>query len=386
MKYAHLVWAALRRKPTRTVLTSLSIFVAFFLFGVLQGMNAGISELVATARVDRLLVTSRVNMTAPLPVAHVERVAAVPGVREATGVVMMVGTYQHPGNNVLVAGTDVAALFRIYSEMMSAPAEHIAAAARLRSGAIVGRALARQKGWKIGDRIPLKAVNMRKADGSTDWAFDIVGIYDRTDEPDTAMWLIANYDYLNAPRGDGKDTLFEIAVALKDPTQTTRVAQAIDDLFASSSNQTATQTERDYINAMLGQVGDIDFLVNGIVGAVLFTLLFLTANTMAQSVRERIPELAVLKTLGFTDGAVQWLVLIEALLLCAIAAIAGLVASIVVLPLVTNQPGLSIAAMHVPHSVFVAGTVTAVLVALISGLPLALRARRLQIAAALAGR
>src|SRR5262245_44536706 len=159
MKFAHLVWAALRRKPTRTVLTSLSIFVAFFLFGVLQGVNVGIGNLMADARVDRLLVMSRINAITPLPVAHLPQVAAVPGVREATGVLMMVGSYQRPGNNVLVAGTDIAALFRIYSEMMSAPAEQIAAATRLRSGAIVGRALARQRGWKIGDRIPVHALN-----------------------------------------------------------------------------------------------------------------------------------------------------------------------------------------------------------------------------------
>jgi putative ABC transport system permease protein len=284
MKYAHLVWAALRRRPTRTVLTSLSIFVAFFLFGVLQGVNVGIGQLMAEARVDRLLVMSRINIVTPLPLAHLPRVAAVPGVREATGVLMMVGSYQRPGNNLLVAGTDIASLFRVYSEMMSAPPEQIAAATRLRSGAIVGRALARRQGWKIGDRIPVHAFNIRKTDGSSDWVFDIVGIYDRT-QPDTAMWLIANYDYLNEPRGEGKNTLFEIAVALKDPTQTTQVAQAIDDQFASSPNQTLTQTERDFTDSLLSQVGDINFLVNGIVGAVLFTLLFLTANTMAQVAR-----------------------------------------------------------------------------------------------------
>jgi putative ABC transport system permease protein len=180
--------------------------------------------------------------------------------------------------------------------------------------------------------------------------------------------------------------VFEIVVSLTDPARTAQVAQAIDDLFANSPNQTVTQTERDYIESLLSQVGDINFLVNGIVGAVLFALLFLTANTMAQSVRERIPELAVLKTLGFTDNAVQWLVLTEALLLCVGAAVAGLVAAIAVLPLISNRPGLGIAAMHVPHSVFGAGAVFALWVALISGVPLARKARRLDIAAALAGR
>jgi putative ABC transport system permease protein len=385
MKYLPLVWAALRRKPTRTLLTSLSIFMAFFLFGVLQGVNVGIGKMIDDAKVNRLLVTSRINIGTPLPRAHVARIAALPGVKEAVGLSMMFATYQRPNNGVLAVGTDIEALFRMYSEIMTAPPEQIAAAARLRSGAIVGRALARQKGWKIGDRIPLHALNLRKADGSSDWTFDIVGFYDR-DLPDTAMWVVGNYDYLNEPRGAGKDTVFEIVVTLADPARTAQVAQAIDDLFGNSPNQTVTQTERDYIESVLSQVGDINFLVNGIVAAVLFTLLFLTANTMAQSVRERIPEFAVLKTLGFSDNAVQWLVLAEAVLLCGLAAVAGLAASLAVLPLITNRPGLGIAAMHVPHSVFAAGAAVALIVAAISGVPVARKARRLDIASALSGR
>ncbi len=369
----------------RTALTALSILLAFFLFGVLQGVNVGIVKLTASARDDHLLVTSRINMTTPLPLGHVARIAAIPGVKDVAGLVMMAATYQGPGNIVLAVGADIPTLFRIYSQIMSAPADEIAAAARLRTGAIVGRALARQKGWKIGDRIPLRALNIRRADGSADWVFDIVGIYDR-DQPDTAMWVVANYDYINEARGSGKNTVFEIAVGVDDAAHTAQIAQAIDDLFANSPDQTVTQTEKQFLETVLRQVGDVNFMVNAIVGAVLFTLLFLTANTMAQSVRERIPELAVLKTLGFTDAAVQRLVLAEAAVLCVAAAVIGLLAAGAVLPLVTNRPGLGIAAMRVPHSVFGAGVVVAIAVALVSGMPLARKARRLDIAAALSRR
>jgi putative ABC transport system permease protein len=369
----------------RTLLTSLSIFVAFFLFGVLQGVNVGMAKLLESARPDHLVVMSRINMGAPLPRAHAARVAAVPGVKDVAAVTMLFGSYQAPRNVVLTVATDIPTLFRVYKEIMWAPPEQIAAATRMRSGVIVGRALARQKGWKIGDRIPVRAFNVRKADGSADYVFDIVGLYDR-DQPETAIWLVANYDYINESRGEGKDTLFELIVSVDDPTRTTQIAQAIDDLFANSPNQTLTQTEKDFLEQTVRQIGDIDFLVNAIVGAVLFTLLFLTANTMAQSVRERVPELAVLKTLGFTDATVQGLVLAEALALCGIAAVLGLAASMVVLPVVTNAPGLGLAAMHVPGSVFGAGAVVAILVALISGVPLARKARGLDIASALSGR
>lgn len=385
MKYLHLLWAALRRKPTRTVLTALSILVAFFLFGVLQGVNVGLGKLMESSRADHLLVMSRVNFGTPLPRAHVARVAAVDGVNEAAGAAIVAGYSQQPRNTVLTVATDIETLFRIYKEIMWAPAEQIAAATRLRSGAIVGREIARQRGWKIGDRVPLKSFNVKRADGTSDWVFDIVGIYDR-DVPDTSMWIVANYDYINEPRAAGKDTFFEIIVGVKDPKRATEVAQAIDELFANSPHQTLTQTEKDFLEQILRQVGDIGFMVNTIVGAVLFALLFLTANTMAQSVRERIPELAVLKTIGFTDAVVQWLVLAEAGTLCVIAAMLGLAAAVAVLPLVTNNPALGIGAMHVPGSVFVGGTLVALIVALVSGLPLARKAGRLDIATALSGR
>jgi putative ABC transport system permease protein len=385
VKYAHLVWAALRRKPTRTILTALSIITAFFLFGMLQGVNAGITKLAQGARETHLLVFSRMGMATPLPMAHAARIEKVPGVAAVAPTIMMFGTYQGPRNTVLVAGTDVLPFFRVNDGLMSATPADIAKVMRTRTGALVGKSLARTRGWKVGDRIPIHAVNIRKADGSSDWVFDIVGYYDNV-QPDTSMWLVANYDYLNEPRGDGRNTVFDIAVAVTDPAQIGTVAQAIDDLFANSSNQTRTSSERDFIEATLNQVGDINFLVTGILAAVMFTLLFLTANTMAQSVRERIPEMAVLKTVGFTDANVQWLVLAEALLLCVTTAIIGLALAAAVLPLVSNSPGLGIAAMHIPSPVFGAGTAAAVVVALISGLPLARKARRLEIATALSAR
>lgn len=385
MTRAHLVWAALRRKPMRTVLTSLSIVTAFFLFGVLEGVNVGIATLAGAANPNHLLVASRIGMGTPLPIAHVQRIAAIPGVTGVAGVAMLMGAYQKPGNVVPIVGADIEALFRVYAGQMMAPPDQLAAAARMRTGAIVGRVLAEHQGWKIGDRVPIRTLGLRKADGGSDWTFDIVGIYER-DQQGTATWLVANYDYINESRDRGKDTVFQIAVGVDDPARTAQLAQAIDDLFANSSNQTRTQTEKDFVDSLLRQVGDIGFVLDAIVGSVLFALLFLTANTMAQSVRERIPELAVLKSIGFSDAAVAGLVIAEALLLCVIAAMLGLIAATIVLPLITNRPSLGIGAMHVPHAVFATGVLAAILVALASTLPLAGWAGRLDIADALSHR
>lgn len=384
MKYWHLVWAALRRKPTRTLLTLFSIVTAFFLFGVLQGINVGISNGIDSVKGSHLRISSRNGLASTLPVSHVARIAQVPGVRAVTGAAVLIGRIAPRNTLVLVSACDLESMFRIYTEM-SVPKEQLANALRSRTGAIVGRALATREGWKIGDRIPLRAINMKKPDGSSDWAFDIAGIYDH-ENPDQAMVILAQYDFVNEARATGKNTVFQVIAGIDAAARAADVSQAIDDTFANSPNQTLTQTEKEFIESTLRQVGDINFLIDAIVGAVLFTLLFLTANTMAQSVRERVPELAVLKSLGWTDGAVQWLVLAEALALCLVGALAGLWLSVVVLPAVTYQPAMSLNAMHVPRTVFISGAALALIMAVVSGLPLARKARRLDIAAALSRR
>ncbi len=392
MKYFPLVWAALRRRKARTLLTAFSIVTAFFLLGALEGINAGIASMEKLLDVPQLLVMSRVRMDAPLPLAHAARIRAVPGVTAVSPMTALVGTYQSPTNLMVVVGMDLPALFAMSSEMKVAP-DQLAAVERTRSGAIVGESLMKERGWKIGDRIPLHAFAINglsgtKKDGSSDWVFDIVGTYTMS-QPDWATRILANYDYINNALGAGQNETIGFQVGIADPAKSAQISQAIDDVFANSPDQTRTQNMKDFVDSVMRQVGDINFLVNGIVGAVLFTLLFLTANTMSQSVRERINELAVLKTVGFTDTAVQWLVLAEAMLLALAAAALGLLLASWALPRVTNTAALQaqgIGAMHVRGTVFAYGLGVAVLLALVSGLPPAQRARRLSIVAALSGR
>jgi putative ABC transport system permease protein len=385
VKYLYLVWGALRRRPARTLLTVMSVTTAFFLFGVLQGINVGIDNIFKVLNVAHLDVMSRVSMNDPLPLAHVSRIGALPGVADATPLTAVVGTYQRPTDLQVVLGVDTDAFLRIYKEIKVSP-EQVEALRRTRSGAIVGKQLAKKEGWKIGDRIPIHSFNAIKQDGSADWVFDLVAIYD-LDQTDWATRFFVHYDYVNEALKTGKDKVVQVLVGIKDPSQSAQVSQAIDDLFANSPNQTVTQNEKDYVESLMRQIGDISFLVNGIVGAVLFTLLFLTANTMAQSVRERVPELAVLKTLGFSDTAVQRLVLAESLIVCVISALLGLAIASVVLPAIAQLlSSQGIGPLRVAPAVLAAGVVTAVVLALVSGLLPALRARRLDIVAALAGR
>jgi len=379
------VWAALRRRPVRTFLTLLSVTTAFFLFGVLQGVNAGIDSVFKLLNTAHLRVMSRINMNDPMPISHASRMAAIPGVTHVTGLTVVVGSYQRPRDIQVVLAVDIDELFKIY-ENFQIPPDQLEAMRRTRTGAIVGRALAQKQGWKIGDRIPIHSFNVTKKDGSADWVFDIVGIYD-VEQHEWASQIWVNYAYINEARTSGKNTAMQFLVAIHDGGESAKISQAIDDTFSNSPDQTTTQNEKDFVESLLRQIGDISFLVNGIVGAVLFTLLFLTSNTMAQSVRERVPELAVLKTLGFSDSSVQWLVLAESLALSILSALLGLAIASLLLPSMTSVlASQGMAAMHVRPLVFAAGVGIAVLMALVSGVLPARRARRLDIVAALAGR
>jgi len=387
MKYFALVWAGLWRKKVRTILTLFSIVTAFFLFGMLQGINIGISSITnRLTDTTRLRVSSRINRQGTMPLSHVARILSLSGVDAATPITALIGSFQRPSNVIVAVGVDLQAWFKVFPEFRAQP-DQLQAMARTRDGALVGAALAQKYGWKIGDRIPLQSLNVINSDGTRNWNFNVVGVYDIDQGHDFSTNLLINYDYINEARVADKNTEMQIIVRLDDPKAFAKMAPAIDDMFANSPNQTMTQNEKDFIQSTLAQIGDINFFVNGIVGAVLFTLLFLTANTMMQSMRERIPEIGVLKALGYSDATMLTLVLIEALLLSLVAAALGLLAAAAAFPAVMARvPTGGLEGLRVPAAVYGWGAGIAVLLAMASGLPPAWRARRLKIVDALAGR
>ena len=381
MTHFKLVWAGLWRKPVRTVFTVLSIAIAFLLFGMLQGINAWFSGLVADAHADRLIVVSRISQVEPLPIAYLQRIERLPGIRRAAQVGAFSGVYQSRGNDVLVYATDPEAVFDIYPEWHTTPGQ-LRALAATRTGALVGDVLMKAYGWKVGDRIPL-TTSVVKQDGSTDWSLEIVGTYSVSGAEAQANRVLINYAYFDEARQFDKGRVFAFIVSIDDPDRSAAMCATIDALFANSSDETLTQDEAEYAQAQLRQIGNISVMVNAIVGAVLFTLLFLTGNTMMQSVRERIPELAVLKAIGFSDGKVTALVLVESVLLCMVAASLGLAAAAAVFP-VTESLGIGGGAL--PASVIALGLAISLVLALVSGLPPARRVQRMTIVDALAGR
>jgi putative ABC transport system permease protein len=381
MKFFPLVWSSLWRKKARTIFTLLSIVIAFLLFGLLQGVNAWLNAFGTGSNANRLYVVSRVSQVQPLPSAYLHQIETVPGVRQSTYIAGFTGFYQEKRNALVAFATDAKTFFALYPDWQVAP-EQLAAMSRTRAGAIVAAPLMRAYGWKIGDRIPLRT-SVMKQDGSADWNFEIVGIYDVPSTTAEANRILVNYAYFDEARLLERGTAWAFVVAVDDPIHSAQICAAVDALFVNSAYETVTQDEKAYVQGQLRQLGDVSLMANAIVAAVLFTLLFLTGNTMMQSVRERTPELAILKTVGFSDRSVTMLVLIESVLLCLLAASLGLAAAAAVFPVTA---ALGIGGSALPLKVVAVGLAIAVALALVSGLPPAWRAQRLVIVDALAGR
>jgi putative ABC transport system permease protein len=380
MKYLPLVWAGIWRKTSRAILMLLQIASAFLLFGLLQGLNSGIKQAIAKTHSDRLYVGSSVSLGVPVPISLLPQIKAVPGVKYATPLVQFPAIYQKQGQGIPMNGVDPEAFFGMFSDYTVSKGA-VEALRNNRTGVILGSIPAKRYNLKVGDRLVLQSQVPRK-DGTNAWAFDIVGIFDVPAQPNGANAAVVNFDYLNEARLADRDTsLLYIALA-ESPARAGAIGKAIDAKFANSTYETRTQSEGDLVSSQLQRIADIDLIVGGIIGAVFFALLLATGALMMQSIRERVPELAVLKTLGFSDGLVMTLILVEAVLFCVFSAMVGLGLAAVILPAAKSVIGLT----SMPAVVFLAGSGFAIALALIGGSVPAWRGLRLQVAEALAGR
>jgi putative ABC transport system permease protein len=379
MRFLPLFWSGIWRKPGRTVLIFFQVSVAFALFGMLQGLKTGVDHAVAAARADLLIVHSRVSFLADsLPSGAIEQIKSVPGVKLVAPVDIFGANYQKPTEGLGVVAIGLVKDWPSAFTYTIAPG-YLAAFEKLRTGTLVSDVLAEKYGWKVGERIPLMS-NTAQLSGSTNWAFDIVGTFSDSDIGGGRFIILINLAYLEEARALGKGTVQHFNVAISDPKQAVTVADEIDRRFANSPQETKTESLQELAQSQMQAIGDMNFLIRAIVSAALVALLFATATMMIQSVRERTLELAVLKTLGFTDRAVFLLILAEAMLLCIAAAACGLGLATAVLPLAARF----VSGLTMPKIVIAIGLGLAVVVALISAIVPAALAGRLKVATALA--
>jgi putative ABC transport system permease protein len=379
MKFLPLLWSSLWRKKIRTIFTLLSVFVAFLLFGLLMTIRGAFSFGVDIAGIDRLVLIHKVSLIMPLPVSYKERLASTPGVALVSHQTWFGGVYQDPSNFFAQMVVEPEPFMQIYPEF-KIPPDQVKAWLADRQGAIVGADLAKRFGWKIGDRIPITGTIWQPKQGQT-WEFNVAGIYDGDQGVDKTQFFF-RYDYLDENRRGGQGLVGWYVVKIADASQAQQMGAKFDGMFANSSAETKTTTEKGFVEGFAKQVGDIGSIMIAILVAVLFTMLLVAANTMAQSVRERTSEMGVLKTLGFSNGSILALILGESVLIAVIGGSLGLALAWLIVQ--NGDPTNGMLPIFVlPARDVVVGAVMIVVLGLIAGALPAFNAMNLKITDAL---
>ncbi len=386
MKYLHLIWAALFRRKTRTILTLVSIIAAFLLFGLLDAVRVSFAEAGKSANgAERLQTGAKLSFIQPLPKSLQAQIAQVSGVKDVAHANWFGGAYQDPHNQIFTFAISDNYL-DVYPEVHVDPAERKAFEDDL-NGILAGEIIVKKYGWKIGDKIPLQSQIFPNKQGNKNWNFNLVGVMKSKDSKQFQSQMIVlhwkNFDE-TTPYNRGNVGWYISRV--NDVNESDRVAKAIDALSANSDHETKTQTEAAATANWIKQMADIGLIVTSIMGAVFFTLILLTGNTMMQAVRERTSELAVLKTIGFSSESVLAMVLAESVMLLVLGALIGLGLVSLISAVLPALSGGMITHTSVGMKSWSLGVVFAVAIGVIIGALPAMRAMRLNIVDALAGR
>jgi putative ABC transport system permease protein len=323
MKFLPLIWSNLRRRKLRSLLTVLSILVAFVLFGALSSIKQALTGGVQMAGADRLVVRHKVSIIQLLPESYKARMERIPGVVLATHQTWFGGIYQDPRNFFMQCPVLPEEFLDIHPEIIVAP-EQKQAWLQTRTGAVVGRKTADKFHWKIGDKVPIQSTIWAQGDGSRTWTFDIVGIYDGRDKGTDTTAMLFRYDYFEEARVGAKGQVGWYTIRVKDPARAVETAKLVDKEFENSDAETKTEPEGAFLQGWASAIGNIALIVAAILGAVFFTILLVSGNTMSQAVRERTGELGVLKAIGFTNAQVVALILVESCLLSMLGGGLGL--------------------------------------------------------------
>jgi putative ABC transport system permease protein len=382
MKYVYFIWKNLTRKKARTILTLLSIFVAFILFGLLGALNQAFTAGADVAGADRLITIHKISLINFLPLSYVAQVKQAEGVKDVTHATWFGGYYQEPRNVFAQFPVDAESYLKIYQEVVL-PEEQKSAWLKNRIGAVIGEALARRFDWQVGDRVPVISTIFPHG-GDYSWEFEIEGIFTSGESRADTSYMLFHYDYFDEARDFAKGQVGWLGFTVSEPDNAVQISRAVDELFANSPAETKTSTEKAFIESFAKQFGDIGLITNLILAAVFFTMLLVTGNTMAQTVRERIPELAVLKTIGFSDASMLFWVLGESVTLALIGGVVALVIDYGVVHFLAAGVSAYLPGLALTANIFMQGLGLAVLFGVLSGLFPALQAMRLSIVNALA--
>ena len=378
MKYFRLLRVSLLRKKFRTTLTIGSFAIAMFLFGLLVTIRGAFNQGLAIAGDDRLIVMNRITFIEPLPISYAERIAGLPGVKEISHATWFGGIYQNKPNLFPQFAIDVDTWLKMYSEF-KVPEDQWKKFAEDRQGAIAGSGLAKRFGWKVGDRVPI-----RGAIFVGNWEFNLDGIYEGSRPQDDKSQFWFHYDNLNESPNvrTWKDMAGWYVVKINNPDDAVSIIKKIDTTFANSPWETKSGTEKAFYADFAKQTGNIELLIMAIGGVVFFTLLLVTGNTMAIAVRERTPELAILKALGYSDTFVLLYVLAESLSIALLGGIIGIGAAKIITLFGSPIPSV-LPLFYLPLNQLGFGIIVALVIGTLAGLLPAVAASRLRVVDAL---
>lgn len=378
-----LVRKNLFRRKLRAILMIVSILVAFMIFGVLAGFYRAFNASEDKAAADRLMIVNKINFTQPLPIAYYNRVRSIEGIRQITHANWFGGYYQDPKNFMVVLAIEPATYFDVYRSEIDIAPDALQAFIRDRGSAVVGETLARKYGWKVGDRVPIQSNIFSQKSGGHTWDFTIAGIVKgKADHVDT-NFLLFQYNYFDETRSFGKDTIGWMILQTTSPENNDRIIKTVDAMFANSSAETNTDTEKAFGKAFAAQFGNIALIVSLVVGAAFITILMIVGNTMALSIRERTREIGVLKTLGFSGPRILTMVLGESVLLALLGGLPGLAIAALIAYALRNSLSSVAPAFSVSPDIVLQGVGLMIALGLITGMIPAVNAMRLKIAAAL---
>lgn len=377
MKFFPLIWMNVWRRRIRTIFTLLSIFIAFLLFGLVMTVRGAFGFGVNIAGNDRLVLINKVTLILPLPIAYRQRIEKTPGVERVTHQTWFGGAYQEARNGVASMAVEPESFLEIYKEI-KLPEEQVKAWMADKQGVIVGKDIAKRNGWKLGDRFQLLAPTWQP---KQPWEFNVSGIFD-SGPGVNGNQVFLRYDYLDQNRGLGDGIVGWYVVQIADPAKAVEMGQTFDAMFANSGFETKTTTQKGFADGFAKQVGDIGTITVAIASIVLFMFGLVAASTMVQSVRERTSELAVLKTLGYTDRKILLLVLLESLIITVGGGGLGLLTAWAIIQLGDPTGGL-LPLYVLPPSNIAVGVGLMVLMGLVAGLMPAVGAMQLKITDAL---
>ena|SRR5436190_16519825 len=380
MKFFPLIWSNLKRRKLRTSLTILSIVVAFILFGLLSAIKQALTGGVSMAGQSRLIVRHKISLIQLLPVSYKERMERIPGVALAVHQTWFGGKFEPEPKLFFMQCPVVPAEFLDMHPEMILPPEQLQAWQKTRTGAILGKSTADKLKKKIGDHIPIFSPLWAKADGSHTWDFEIVGIFNGDKKNTDTMSLFFRYDYFDEARAGAKGQVGWYTVRIKDPNQAAEAGRQVDKEFENSDEETKTEPEAAFAQGWAKQIGNIALMIASILGAVFFTILLVTGNTMSQAVRERTGELGVLKAVGFTNGQVLTFVLAESFLLAGLGGGLGLGLACLVVPVVGAGLSNMLPMFYLPVRDLLVGAGICALLGALTGIFPALAAMRLRVA------